>query len=198
MVAGVVVLVAASHDPQRGGHGALTRGQDHTHQQQLGFLPGRVGEQHCEGGEYRYNDIGQGEHGWTFREKSGQHRLPCLYTFLKMRKVQISQSSKGRGRAHEGKAVYSHKRHAAQSPMATHGPHPDRFSIDRRASSYSPMPPQPKYLPNSAPASLGYGRPHRLSCATTRSVRQPLAPPTSVLRDVSAPVKYSAPVGSTR
>ena len=36
VVAGVVALVAASHDPQRRRHGALTRGQDRAHQQELG------------------------------------------------------------------------------------------------------------------------------------------------------------------
>ena len=37
MVAGVVALVAATHDPQRRGHGALAWGEDRADQQQLGF-----------------------------------------------------------------------------------------------------------------------------------------------------------------
>ena len=61
-----------------GGHGALARG----HRRDLGVLPGWIGEQRCEGSEYRSNDIRQGEHGRAFREKLGQHRLPCLYTFF--------------------------------------------------------------------------------------------------------------------
>ena len=78
MVAGVVALVAAAHHTQRRGHGALARGEDRADQQQLGFPPGRVGEQRCEGNEYGYNDIGQGEHGWAFLWKvgSGQLTLP--------------------------------------------------------------------------------------------------------------------------
>ena len=83
MVAGVVELVAAAHDAERRGHGALARGQDRTHEQELGFLPGWAGEQRCEGGQNSYNGIGQGEHGWTFREKWGQASLPCLYAFSK-------------------------------------------------------------------------------------------------------------------
>ena len=51
MVAGVVALVAAAHDPQRRGDGALTRGQDRAHQQHLGFPPSWVAEQRCEGNE---------------------------------------------------------------------------------------------------------------------------------------------------
>ena len=66
MVAGVVALVAASHDAECRGHGALTWGQDRADQQELGFPPGRVGEQCCEGNEQGYNGFGQGEHGWTF------------------------------------------------------------------------------------------------------------------------------------
>ena len=82
VVAGVVVMVAASHDPQRGGHGALARSQDRAHQQQLSLLPGRVGEQRCGGGEYRYNGVGQGEHGWTFPSKVGSGQLTrSLYFF---------------------------------------------------------------------------------------------------------------------
>ena len=71
MVAGVVALVAAAHDTQRRGDSALTRGQDRAHQQQLGLLPSRVGEQRCEGGEDRCNGVGQGEHGWVFPSKVG-------------------------------------------------------------------------------------------------------------------------------
>ena len=63
MVAGVVVIIAAAHDAQRRGHGALARGQDRADQQQLGFTPGWAGEQRCEGNENGYNGIGQGEHG---------------------------------------------------------------------------------------------------------------------------------------
>ena len=83
VVAGVVALVAASHDAERRGRGALTRGQDRSHQQELGLLPGRVGEQRGEGKQNGYNGIGQGEHGWAFCEKWGQASLPCLYTFSK-------------------------------------------------------------------------------------------------------------------
>ena len=68
MVAGVVLVVAQSHDPQGRRHGALTRGQDRAHQQHLGFPPGWVGKQRCEGKEQGYNGIGQGEHGWAFSE----------------------------------------------------------------------------------------------------------------------------------
>ena len=49
MVAGVIAVIAAAHDPQGRGDGALTRGQDRAHQQYLGFPPGRVGKQRCEG-----------------------------------------------------------------------------------------------------------------------------------------------------
>ena len=59
MVAGVIAVIAAAHDPQGRGDGALTRGQDRAHQQYLGFPPGRVGKQRCEGNEYGYNGIGQ-------------------------------------------------------------------------------------------------------------------------------------------
>ena len=83
MVAGVVALVAAAHDAQCRRHSTLTRRQDRADQQQLRFPPGWAGEQRCEGNEYGYNGIGRGEHGWTFREKWGQARLPCLYTFSK-------------------------------------------------------------------------------------------------------------------
>ena len=81
MVAGVVALVAAAHDAQCRRHGALARGQDRADEQHLGFPSGRVGKQRCEGNDNGYNCIGQGEHGWTFREKWGQASLPCLYTF---------------------------------------------------------------------------------------------------------------------
>ena len=55
--------IAAAHDAQRCGHGALARGKYRADQQQLGFLPGWAGEQRCEGKENGYNGIGQGEHG---------------------------------------------------------------------------------------------------------------------------------------
>ena len=45
---------------------------------------GRAAKQRCEGNENGYNAIGQGEHGWTFREKWGQASLPCLYDFSKL------------------------------------------------------------------------------------------------------------------
>ena len=45
---------------------------------------GRAAKQRCEGNENGYNGIGQGEHGWTFREKWGQASLPCLYDFSKL------------------------------------------------------------------------------------------------------------------
>ena len=88
MVAGVVVLVAASHvaashDAQRRRYGALTRGQDRAHQQQLSLLPGRVGEQRREGREYRYNDIGQSEHGRAFPWKVGLGHLTLFFYFSK-------------------------------------------------------------------------------------------------------------------
>ena len=83
VIAGVVALVAASHDAQRRGHGALSWSQDRTHQQELGFLPGWIGEQRCEGKENGYNGRGQGEHGRAFPSKvgSGQLTLP-VYFFL--------------------------------------------------------------------------------------------------------------------
>ena len=37
MVAGVIAVIAAAHDPQGRGDGALTRGQDRAHQQYLAF-----------------------------------------------------------------------------------------------------------------------------------------------------------------
>ena len=86
MVSGVVALVAPSHHAERRGDSALAWGQDRTHQQELGFLPGRIGEQHCEGNENGYNGNGQGEHGPGLL-KWGQARLPCPFTFLKMRKA---------------------------------------------------------------------------------------------------------------
>ena len=45
---------------------------------------GRAAKQGCEGNENGYNATGQGEHGWTFREKWGQASLPCLYAFSKL------------------------------------------------------------------------------------------------------------------
>ena len=84
MVAGVVALVAAAHDPQCCRHGALARGQDRAHQQHLGFPPGWVGKQRCEGNEYGYNDIGQGEHGWAFLWKVGSGQLTLSLYFSKL------------------------------------------------------------------------------------------------------------------
>ena len=52
MIAGVVEVVAAAHDAQRRGHGALARGQYRADQQDLGFQPGRVAKQRGEGMEY--------------------------------------------------------------------------------------------------------------------------------------------------
>ena len=62
VVAGVIVSIAAAHDAERRGHGALSRGQYGADQQQLSLAPGWVGKQPCEGTQYRYNGIGQGEH----------------------------------------------------------------------------------------------------------------------------------------
>ena len=91
MVAGVVALIAAAHDPQHCRHGTWARGKYRADQQHLGFPPslpsattgGRGAKQRCEGNENGYNGIGQGEHGWAFRKKWGQAILPCLYTFSK-------------------------------------------------------------------------------------------------------------------
>ena len=58
MVAGVIAVIAAAHDPQGRGDGALARGQDRAQQQQLGFPPSWVGKQRCEGNENGYNGIG--------------------------------------------------------------------------------------------------------------------------------------------
>ena len=52
MVAGVVAVVAAAHDAERRRHGALTRRQYRTDQQDLGFKPGRSAKQRGEGIEY--------------------------------------------------------------------------------------------------------------------------------------------------
>ena len=82
MVAGVIAVIAAAHDPQGRGDGALTRGQDRAHQQYLGFPPGRVGKQRCEGNEYGYNGIGQGEHGWAFSEILVRPAYPVFILFL--------------------------------------------------------------------------------------------------------------------
>ena len=61
---------------------ALTGGQDRGHHQELGPLPGRVGEHRCEGGEYGYNGIGQGERGRAFSSKVGSGQLALsLYFF---------------------------------------------------------------------------------------------------------------------
>ena len=62
MVAGIVVVAAATHDAQGRRHGTLARGQDRAHQQQLGFPPSRIAKQRFEGSENGYNGIGQGEH----------------------------------------------------------------------------------------------------------------------------------------
>ncbi len=86
VVAGVVPVVAQSHDAQRRRHGALTRGEDRADQQQLGFSPGWAGEQRCEGMEYGDNRVGQGEHRLAFFQE-GRASLPCPFTFLKMRKA---------------------------------------------------------------------------------------------------------------
>ena len=82
MVAGVVAVIAAAHDPQGRGHGALTRGQDRAHQQYLGFPPGRVGKQRGEGNEYGYNGIGQGKHSWAFSEILVRPAYPVFILFL--------------------------------------------------------------------------------------------------------------------
>ena len=82
MVAGVVEVVAAAHDAQRCGHGALARGQYRPEQQHLGFPPSRVGKQRYEGNEYGYNGIGQGEHGWTFSEIWVRPAYPVLLLSL--------------------------------------------------------------------------------------------------------------------
>ncbi len=82
MVAGVIAVIAAAHDPQGRGDGALTRGQDRAHQQYLGFPPGRVGKQRCEGNEYGYNGIGQGKHSWAFSEILVRPAYPVFILFL--------------------------------------------------------------------------------------------------------------------
>ncbi len=82
MVTGVVALVAAAHDPQGRGHGALARGQDRADQQHLSFPPGWAGKQHGEGNEQGYNGIGQGEHGWTFSEIWVRPAYPAFILFL--------------------------------------------------------------------------------------------------------------------
>ena len=82
MVAGVIAVIAAAHDPQGRGHGALTRGQDRAHQQYLGFPPGLVGKQRGEGNEYGYNGIGQGKHSWAFSEILVRPAYPVFILFL--------------------------------------------------------------------------------------------------------------------
>ena len=84
VVTGIVAVVAASHDAQRRGHGALARGQDRADQQQLGFLPSWAGEQRCEGKENGYNGTGQGEHGWTFPSEVGSGQLTLSLCLLKI------------------------------------------------------------------------------------------------------------------
>ena len=81
MVAGVVALVAAAHDPQRGGDGALARRQYRADQQHLGFSPGWVAEQRCEGSENGYNGVGPGEHGQTFSHIWFRPAYPVLLLF---------------------------------------------------------------------------------------------------------------------
>ena len=82
MIAGVIAVIAAAHDPQGRGDGALTRGQDRAHQQYLGFPPGRVGKQRCEGNEYGYNGIGQRKHSWAFSEILVRPAYPVFILFL--------------------------------------------------------------------------------------------------------------------
>ena len=53
------------------------------------FCPVGLVNSVAKGSEYRSNHIRQGEHGRAFREKWGQHRLPCLHTVLTTRKVQL-------------------------------------------------------------------------------------------------------------
>ena len=98
MVTGVVALVAAAHDAERRGDGALTHGQDRAHHQQLCLLPGRGREQHGEGSEDRYNGVGQGEHGWAFSGISVKPAYPVLLLFQKMRKATLCP---GAGRTEE-------------------------------------------------------------------------------------------------
>ena len=83
MVAGVVASIAATHDAQRLRHRALAWRQYRAHQQHLGFAPGWVAEQCCEGNENGYNGIGQGEHGWTFCDIRVRPSYPVLMLFLK-------------------------------------------------------------------------------------------------------------------
>ena len=86
------MVVAAAHDTERCGDGTLARGQYRTDQQHLGFPPGRVGKQRCEGNENSYNGIGQSlpvpdtgvSMAGPLREKCGQASSPCSYTFAKL------------------------------------------------------------------------------------------------------------------
>ena len=57
-----------SHDAIRRGHGGLALGRYRADQQDLGFQPSPAGKQRCEGNQYGYNGIGQGEHGWAVGE----------------------------------------------------------------------------------------------------------------------------------
>ena len=82
MVAGVVALIAEAHHTERRGNGALARGQDRADQQHLGFPPGWVAEQRCEGNEYGCNGIGQGEHGWAFSDVWVRPAYPAFILFL--------------------------------------------------------------------------------------------------------------------
>ena len=66
VIAGVVVIIAAAHDTERRGHGALAWGEDRAHQQQLNLPPGWAGEQRREGNKNRSNRVGQGEHRLAF------------------------------------------------------------------------------------------------------------------------------------
>ena len=82
VIAGIVALVVASHDPQGCGDGALARRQYRADQQQLGFAPGWVAKQRSKGSEYGYNGVGQGEHGWAFSEIRVRPAYPVLLLSL--------------------------------------------------------------------------------------------------------------------
>ena len=82
MVAGVVALVAAAQDGKGRDHGALARAQDRADQPELSHLPGWVGEQRCEEGEYGYNSIRRGEQAGPFSESGVRPAYPILILFL--------------------------------------------------------------------------------------------------------------------
>ena len=82
MAAGVVPVMAASHDLPGLSHGALSGGQEGAHQQQLSFGPGGFAEQRCKGHENGYHGMGQGEHDGAFRGKLGQSAYPAFIRFL--------------------------------------------------------------------------------------------------------------------